>query len=184
MDYQNGKIYAIRSWQTDKYYIGSTTQSLSKRLSYHKKDYRAWVAHGLEYITSCEIFKYGDAYIELIENCPCDTKDELHKREGELIRQHITEVVNKRLPGGKTLEEQKAYEKAYNEANKDKRNAYNKVRRNNKKENKEEHRNKMQSLIDKLTKLTADNLPGDLIEINRLWDDLRSLNDENIWSNK
>jgi hypothetical protein len=31
--YQHGKIYTIRSFQTDKFYIGSTTQPLSKRLS-------------------------------------------------------------------------------------------------------------------------------------------------------
>ena len=105
MNYQNGKIYAIRSWQTDKYYIGSTTQPLSKLLSYHKTDYNAWVIREIKYITSYEIFKYGDAYIELIENCPCDTKDELHQREGELIRKHIAEVVNKNMPGGETIEE-------------------------------------------------------------------------------
>ena len=97
MSYQHGKIYSIRSWHTNLFYIGSTTQSLAKRLSYHKKDYTRYEKTGTKYITSCEIFKHGDAFIQLLENCPCNSKDELCKREGELIRQHITEVVNKRM---------------------------------------------------------------------------------------
>ena len=31
--YHTSKIYSIRSFLTDKYYIGSTTQPLTKRLS-------------------------------------------------------------------------------------------------------------------------------------------------------
>ena len=40
MDYKNGKIYTIRSFQTDKYYIGSTCTMLSKRFSNHKSNYK------------------------------------------------------------------------------------------------------------------------------------------------
>jgi predicted GIY-YIG superfamily endonuclease len=43
MDYKNGKIYAIRSHQTDEIYIGSTTQSLSKRFSNHKSKYKLYL---------------------------------------------------------------------------------------------------------------------------------------------
>ena len=38
--YQNGKIYTIRHPETDKFYIGSSTQSLSKRLAKHKGNYK------------------------------------------------------------------------------------------------------------------------------------------------
>ena len=38
MDYNNGKIYTIRSPTTDKYYIGSTTQALRVRLAKHNND--------------------------------------------------------------------------------------------------------------------------------------------------
>lgn len=38
MDYKNGRIYVIRNTENDLCYIGSTTQSLSKRLSKHKHD--------------------------------------------------------------------------------------------------------------------------------------------------
>ena len=99
MDYKNGKIYSIRSFQTDKYYIGSTTQSLSKRLSKHGRDYKIWCKdNNKSFLTSYEILKFGDAYIELIEICECNTKDELQKREGELIRKFKNDIVNICIP--------------------------------------------------------------------------------------
>ena len=42
-NYENGKVYSIRSHATVGCYIGSTTQPLSKRLYSHKKDYFNWV---------------------------------------------------------------------------------------------------------------------------------------------
>ena len=97
MDYKNGKIYTIRSDSTDKYYIGSTTQPLSKRLSKHKNDYKVYLNGKFNNITSFEIIKYDDCYIELLEAYPCNSKDELTKREGELIRLHKNDIVNKRI---------------------------------------------------------------------------------------
>lgn len=86
-DYQNGKIYAIRSPQTNKIYIGSTTQPLRKRLWDHKND--NYNPNRTEKIcTSKKIMDLGDYYIELLENFPCNTKEELNKREGELQRFH------------------------------------------------------------------------------------------------
>lgn len=101
-NYSNGKIYAIRSHQTDKVYVGSTTQALSVRFGGHKRQ-----SH---YYTSTEILQHPDAYIELIENFPCENKDQLCKREGEIIRS--MECVNKQIPT-RTIEE-------YRETNKDK----------------------------------------------------------------
>ena len=37
-DYQKGKIYAIKSYQTEMMYIGSTTQTLSQRIAKHKEN--------------------------------------------------------------------------------------------------------------------------------------------------
>ena len=37
-DYNNGKIYCIRNHVNDKIYVGSTCQSLSKRMAYHRDD--------------------------------------------------------------------------------------------------------------------------------------------------
>jgi len=96
-NYQNGKIYSIRSYQTDLIYIGSTTQSLSKRLSKHKDDFNCWKNNAHHYITSIELLKYDDYYIELIENYPCNSKNELDRREGQLIRE-TNNCVNKVIP--------------------------------------------------------------------------------------
>jgi hypothetical protein len=84
--YENGKIYTIRSPHTDKYYICSTIASLKKHFYQHKS--------GL--YKSKEIIDAGDAYIELLENFPCKSKNELEKREGELLRQFKNEIVNYR----------------------------------------------------------------------------------------
>jgi hypothetical protein len=110
MDYKNGKIYTIRSYQTDDIYIGSTTQTLTKRLSTHKSDFKRWKKGTYHYVTSYELIKYSDVYIELLELCPCDTKIELHRREGELIRS--MDCINKNV-NGRTDKERKEYIKEY-----------------------------------------------------------------------
>ena len=96
--YANGKIYAIRSHQTDNVYIGSTCDALYKRLYAHrgfKKKFDAGVGN---YTTSFDILSYEDHYIELIENCPCDSKIELLRREGQVIRD-TENCVNKNIAG-------------------------------------------------------------------------------------
>jgi hypothetical protein len=116
-DYQNGKIYSIRSYQTDLIYIGSTTQPLSKRLSKHRCDFNSWKNNIGGYVTSFEIIKFDDHYIELIENYPCNSKNELVKREGQLIRE-TENTVNKNIAGRNTKE--------WNEDNKEKVSEYKK----------------------------------------------------------
>jgi hypothetical protein len=96
-NYQNGKIYTIRSHLTDEIYIGSTANSLSKRLNDHKSNFKYWKTGKRDYITSFKIIEFGDAYIELLENYACADKNELNRREGELIRS--TDCVNKFIAG-------------------------------------------------------------------------------------
>ena len=110
MDYKNGKIYVLRSHQTEDIYIGSTTTKLTKRLSKHKSDFKRWKNGKYNYITSFELMKYDDAYIELLELCPCDFKMELCRREGEFIRS--MKCINKEI-AGRTMDE-------WREDNKDK----------------------------------------------------------------
>ena len=92
-DYNNGKIYTIRSYKTEKFYIGSTCQELCRRFSKHKTAY----LHNIK-ITSRLLFEHGDSYIELLENYPCNNRDELNKREGELIRQYKNNCINCAIP--------------------------------------------------------------------------------------
>ena len=84
--YKRGKIYSLRSHQTDLVYIGSTIQSLSKRIGGHRDNYKGLLKGSFPYMTSFEIIKYDDAYIELVENYPCNTKAELERREGQIMR--------------------------------------------------------------------------------------------------
>lgn len=98
-DYSKGKIYSIRSHLTDDVYIGSTIQRLSDRLAKHKKFYKQWLITKKHYTTSYKIIEKDpeNCYIELVENYPCNNKNELCKREGEIIRD--TTCVNKNIPG-------------------------------------------------------------------------------------
>ena len=112
MDYQNGKIYTIRSHYTNKFYIGSTCSTLIKRLSQHTRKANATSAR--------EILRHEDYYIELLELYPCNSKMELNKREGELIRMNKDICVNiqmRELP--LTEEEKKERANEYRKINKE-----------------------------------------------------------------
>jgi hypothetical protein len=110
VNYQNGKIYRIVCNVTDKVYIGSTTKErLSQRLTAHVSDYKKYLVDHKKKLTSYEVLQYDDYDIVLIENCPCDTKDELLKRERYFIETLV--CVNKVIPT-RTVKE-------YYEANKE-----------------------------------------------------------------
>jgi len=81
----------IWSPNTGKVYIGSTTQPLYKRWWEHKS--RA----ANRRTTANDIIDLGDAKIELIEEYPCASKNELDRREGQIIRERT--CVNMVIPG-------------------------------------------------------------------------------------
>ena len=94
-DYQNGRIYTVRC-RTDNslIYVGSTTMPLSQRFSLHKTD------------KACSLYRliqnnfngdWCDWYIELYEEYPCNNKEILNKREGEIQREIAT--INKNRAG-------------------------------------------------------------------------------------
>ena len=117
----NGKIYSIRSFKTDLIYIGSTCEKrLSARFCKHTSAYRLYLNGKYGYISSFEIIKHEDAYIELVEEVKDKTKDELHKLEGEYIRKN--NCVNKNIAG----QTKKEYQKEYCVINQDKIKEYNK----------------------------------------------------------
>jgi hypothetical protein len=109
--YQNAKIYCLRSHQTDEIYIGSTINSLSRRLSQHKTGFEMFKKGYSNLNTSYFLFdKHDDVYIELLENYPCYTLDDLKKREGELIRSN--KCVNKCI-AGRTIKKWRIDNKKY-----------------------------------------------------------------------
>lgn len=123
-DYSKAKLYAIRSHETEDVYIGSSCVRLSQRLHVHRGHYKAFKQGKRNYITSFEIIKHPDNYIELIRAVPCSSKEELHKLEGDEIRS--TRCVNKFIPGRtkkQYYEDHKEkidkYQKQYKEDNKE-----------------------------------------------------------------
>ena len=68
-NYLNGKIYVIRSHQTEQVYIGSTVERLSARMSKHRAQYKRYKEGKCGLTTSFKMLDYPDAYIELIELC-------------------------------------------------------------------------------------------------------------------
>ena len=96
--FNESMIYTIRSPHTDKYYIGSTTQILCKRFVNHKSHYNQYLKGNVQLVTSFKIIELGDAYIELLEEINCENRNQLVKREGEIIREHKEHCVNKHIP--------------------------------------------------------------------------------------
>ena len=69
-------------------------------MSSHRNRYKKWKEGSNDYTTCYNIFdKYGieNCEIYLIEKFPCDTKDELHSREGYYIQNNS--CVNKCIAG-------------------------------------------------------------------------------------
>ena len=110
-NYQAGKIYTLRSLsRPDLIYVGSTTQTLAKRLGGHRASFRYWKAGKGHYRTSHDVLEVGDEYIELVESYPCENKMLLTRREGEVMRE--MECVNKRIEG-RTKKEWREEHKEY-----------------------------------------------------------------------
>ena len=86
-DYSKAKIYKILNDVDDDVYVGSTCQPLSVRMAGHRcysgtsplKLYHKMRDIGVHHF-----------YIELIEETPCENKEQLRAREGEYIRKYGT----------------------------------------------------------------------------------------------
>ena len=131
-NYLNGKVYAIRSYQTEHVYIGSTVERLSARMSKHRAQYKFYKAGKGCYYTSYKMLDYPDAYIELVEKHPCLCREELERLEGQHIRAEPN-AVNKRIAGRTdaeyyqdSAEQIKAQKKQYRQNNVEKINMYKK----------------------------------------------------------
>ena len=134
-NYQNSKIYKITGGGLT--YYGSTTQPLSKRLVQHKSQKKKI---NYNYCTSFQILDFEDCDICLIEYYPCNSKEELHKRERHYIENN--ECVNKSIPSRTTKEyyqenknKIKEQKKEYYEKNKDYYKKYHKNYRETNKNN-------------------------------------------------
>lgn len=121
-DYSKAKIYTIRNKNnSEDIYVGSTVKKyLCQRFGAHRANYKNPNIKCLLYEKMRET-DINDWYIELYEAYPCNNKDELLKREGEIIRQIAT--LNKNV-AGRTVkewyEDNRDKVKQYYEENKEK----------------------------------------------------------------
>lgn len=140
-DYSKSKIYSIRFLNDDNHiYIGSTTQPLSVRFGGHK----IMISTLYKYIQDIYNGDWSKCYIELYEEFKCENKEQLNKREGEVIRDFMKnnefEVLNKRIEGRTFKEyliENKEKLEEYRQNNKEKIKKY---RKNTYEKNKEKYK--------------------------------------------
>jgi len=99
-NYENGKIYAIKSYTNKNVYIGSTIKLIEERLNTHVKDLRRYRKGKYHYVSSFEIVQFDNCYIELLEAYPCNTKKELEQREGIWIKK-TSNLVNRFIAGSR-----------------------------------------------------------------------------------
>ncbi len=91
-DYSKSKIYKIVCNETGKTYYGSTTQSLSQRMAFHR--------YSIKKKKNCcsvkSIIELGNYDIILCEEFSCENKEQLHMKERQWIDGNI--CVNKNKP--------------------------------------------------------------------------------------
>jgi len=97
VNYGNGKIYKIINENNEIIYIGSTAQKLCESYSYHTH-------------------KASNHRIILIENYSCNNREELRKREQEVIEEN-TNLLNQ-IRAYVTEEEKKEWHKQHNQKRK------------------------------------------------------------------
>ena len=126
-NYQKGKIYKVVDVEYKLCYIGSTVETLGRRMAKHRDHYKRYKEGNANNVKVFDVFsKVGveNCKIELIENYPCNSKEELQAKEGQYIRE--CDCVNKQI-AGRTNEQWKKdniemireKERKYREENKD-----------------------------------------------------------------
>lgn len=123
VNYANGKVYRIVNDVDDKMYVGSTVRRLSDRWYEHRKPCR----HQRPFKLYQHMEQLGVEHfrIELLEDYPCERKEQLHAREGHWIRELRAEL-NHRIAGrtkkqyaAEHEESVKAYKRQWREENKE-----------------------------------------------------------------
>ena len=99
-DYQKGKIYKVCDNGYNHCYIVSSIEALSSRMSKHRESYKLYLQGKAKYVCIYDLFdEFGckNCKIELVELYPCNSKAELHSREGHYQQKY--DCINKRIAG-------------------------------------------------------------------------------------
>ena len=118
LNYEDAKIYRLVFTGTDAVYIGSTCGTLQRRMWHHT--HSAKYEETQKQTAACRYIREAAATtIELIEDFPCESKEQLAARERHWIESTPT-AINTNIPGQtwqerreKRIDEHKAYMKAY-----------------------------------------------------------------------
>jgi len=168
-DYANGRIYKIEpicEHDENEVYYGSTCQILCKRMDSHRSGYKCWKNGKHAKTSSFELFeKYGieNCKIYLVELYPCETKEELHAREGYHIKNN--KCVNK-IVAGRT---QKQYKEEHRVTINERQKKYALDNKDKIKEYKDEYRQNNKEFIAERSKVYRDNNKDKLIEKSKLY---------------
>ena len=87
-DFSRGFIYCLRAPGASEVYYGSCTTNPDLRWAQHRNHFNRWCA-GLDdgrYLRAFDVMLNEGAYLEVLEEFPCDSAEELHRREGEYIK--------------------------------------------------------------------------------------------------
>lgn len=96
---QTGRIYCLRSPNTDKIYVGSTFCNPKLRFIHHRLALEYFTAgRTAKKSTAYEIMGAGEAYIDVLKTFVGISKKQLRRHEGETI-QSMENCVNKLIPG-------------------------------------------------------------------------------------
>eukprot|EP00952_Eustigmatos_sp_NYUAD-ZCMA_P012940 51684-Eustigmatos_ZCMA.PRE.1 len=91
-----GTIYSIKCAVTGKEYIGSTVESIEKRMSVHKAHHHYWkdqTRDRISYCSSFEVLQHDDYTVTILEEIECQTTEELRQQEKCWV--DMFETVNK-----------------------------------------------------------------------------------------
>ena len=131
MDYKNSKIYKLQC-DDGHFYIGSTTTTLVKRFCSHKTRAKK--------NPDRRVYKHIDnnwdsVRIVLIEEFPCENKNQLVRKEDEHIRLHREDALCLNMRTAfRSDEDLKSWKKTYRETHKEDINSYDKAYRLRKKQ--------------------------------------------------
>ena len=124
--YSRAKIYKLIDNTNNNIYVGSTCENrLCRRLQKHLGAYKSWLKGSPHQnrVRSFDILKNDDYKIILLENYPCETKEQLLAREQYYI-DSLT-CINKNNTYHNSVE----YKKKWDIKNKEKLNCYNRIYR-------------------------------------------------------
>ena len=85
-----GRVYKIKSRHHRQVYIGSTRKLLATRFAEHVAEYEKFKRGEASFVTSFELIKLGDAWIELIHEDTFESDEALRMLEQHHIDRHGT----------------------------------------------------------------------------------------------